>query len=139
TLVTLNEEVAAQGAELVVVYIPSKEHVLWSRVWDPVDVNNVLERTVTVTLSKGDQGTLQWEPNYLSYEKFNETTQAQEQLLTDFTAEAGIHFLNLTPIFWQGSIANGELYHYGDPHWNQAGNDVAADAIWDFLQSLSGE
>ncbi|MCB9007641.1 MAG: hypothetical protein H6656_09805 [Ardenticatenaceae bacterium] len=139
TLVTLNEEVAAQGAELVVVYIPSKEHVLWSRVWDPVDVNNVLERTVTVTLSEGDQGTLQWEPNYLSYEKFNETTQAQEQLLTDFTAEAGIHFLNLTPIFWQGSIANGELYHYGDPHWNQAGNDVAADAIWDFLQSLSGE
>ena len=137
TLITLNEEVATQGAELVVVYIPSKEHVLWSRVWDEEDVNNVLERTVTVTLSEGDSGTLQWEPTYLSYERFNETTQAQEQLLSDFTAEAGIHFLNLTPVFWQGSIENGELYHYGDPHWNQAGNDVAADAIWAFLQSFS--
>lgn len=137
SLIALNEEVAAQGAELVVVYIPSKEHVLWSRVWDPVDVNNVLERTVTVTLSEGNAGTLQWEPTYLSYERFNETTQAQEQLLTDFTSEAGIQFLNLTPLFWQGSIENGELYHYGDPHWNQAGNDMGADAIWAYLQSLS--
>lgn len=137
TLIALNEEVAAQGAELVVVYIPSKEHVLWSRVWDEADVNNVLERTVTVTLSNGDSGSLQWEPNFLSYDRFSETTQAQEQLMTDFTSEAEIHFLNLTPIFWQGSIANGELYHFGDPHWNQAGNDLAADAIWDFLQSLS--
>lgn len=137
TLIALNEEVAAHGAELVVVYIPSKEHVLWSRVWDDVDVNNVLERTVTVTLSEGDSGRLQWEPNFLSYDRFSETTQAQEQLMTDFTSEAGLHFLNLTPIFWQGSIENGELYHYGDPHWNQAGNDLAADAIWAFLQSIS--
>ncbi|MEZ4595241.1 MAG: hypothetical protein R3D55_29460, partial [Chloroflexota bacterium] len=121
---------------LVVVYIPSKEHVLWSRIWDPEDVNNVLERTVTVTLSGGDSGYLQWEPNYLSYDKFGETTQAQERLLEDFTTEAGIHFLNLSPIFWEQSIQNGELYHYGDPHWNQAGNDLAADAIWAFLQSL---
>jgi hypothetical protein len=137
TLITLNDEVAAQGAELIVVYIPSKEHVLWSRVWDEVDVNNVLERTVTVTLSEQDSGRLQWEPNFLSYDRFSETTQAQEQLMTDFTSEAGIHFLNLTPIFWQGSIESGELYHFGDPHWNQAGNDLAADTIWAFLQSLS--
>ncbi|MEZ4589644.1 MAG: hypothetical protein R3D55_00670 [Chloroflexota bacterium] len=47
TLIAFNEELAAQGAQLVVVYIPSKEHVLWSRIWDPEDVNNVLERTVT--------------------------------------------------------------------------------------------
>ena len=136
SLVSLNETVSSQGAQLVVVYIPSKEHVLWSRVWDPVDVNNVLERTVTVTLSQGDHGALKWEPTFLSYEHFNETTQAQEQLLTDFTEEANIHFLNLTPLFWQGSIENGELYHYGDPHWNQAGNDLAADAIWAYLQGL---
>ena len=136
TLMALNQEVAAQGAQLVVVYIPSKEHVLWSRIWDPVDVNNVLERTVTVTLSDGDSGYLQWEPTYLSFDKFGETTQAQERLLADFTSEAGIHFLNLSPIFWEQSIQQGELYHYGDPHWNQAGNDLAADAIWAFLQSL---
>ncbi|MBK8901354.1 MAG: hypothetical protein IPM53_09240 [Anaerolineaceae bacterium] len=137
TLIALNEEVAAQKAHLVVVYIPSKEHVLWSRVWDPVDVNNVLERTVTVTLSKGDRGKLQWEPTYLTFDRFSETTQAQERLMADFTAEAGIKFLNLTPVFWQGSIEQGELYHYGDPHWNQAGNDLAANTIWEYLQNLN--
>lgn len=137
SLIALNEDVAAQGAQLVVVYIPSKEHVLWSRIWESEDVNNVLERTVTVTLSEGDSGTLQWKPDILSYDRFSENTQAQEQLLRDFTSEAGIHFLNLTPVFWQGSIENGELYHYGDPHWNQTGNDLAAEAIWAFLQSLS--
>lgn len=136
TLIALNQEVNAQGAQLVLVYIPSKEHVLWSRIWDPEDVNNVLERTVTVTLSEGDSGHLQWEPNYLSFDKFGETNQAQERLMADFTAEAGIHFLNLSPLFWEKSIQNGELYHYGDPHWNQAGNDLAADAIWAFLQGL---
>ncbi|MCB8972306.1 MAG: hypothetical protein H6654_02040 [Ardenticatenaceae bacterium] len=137
TLIALNEEVAAQGAQLVVVYIPSKEHVLWSRIWDPEDVNNVLERTVTVTLSNGDSGHLQWEPRYLSFDKFGETSQAQERLMADFTAESGIQFLNLSPIFWEQSIQQGELYHYGDPHWNQAGNDLAADAIWAFLQSVA--
>lgn len=112
TLIALNEEVAAQGAQLVVVYIPSKEHVLWSRIWDPEDVNNVLERTVTVTLSNGDSGHLQWEPRYLSFDKFGETSQAQERLMADFTAESGIQFLNLSPIFWEQSIQQGELYHY---------------------------
>lgn len=130
----LQTAVVDQGANLLVVYIPSKEHVLWSRVWDEEDVNNVLERTVTVTLSEGDHGRLQWEPTYLSYDQFNENQRAQEQLITDFTQEAGIPFLNLTPLFWQQSIEDGELYHYGDPHWNQAGNQLAADAITDYIQ-----
>lgn len=125
---------AAQGANLLVVYIPSKEHVLWSRVWDEMDVNKVLERTVTVTLTGGDHGRLQFEPRYLPYDRFSQNQQAQEQLLADFLAEAGIPFLNLTPIFWQKSIETGELYHYADPHWNQAGNQLAADAIAEFLR-----
>ncbi|NJN55434.1 MAG: hypothetical protein HC804_12170 [Anaerolineae bacterium] len=126
----------AQGARLLVVFIPSKEHVLWSRVWDEVDVNNVLERTVTVRLSEGDHGRLLFQPTYLSYDQFSANQQAQEKLLSDFTNDAGIEFLNLTPLFWQKSIETGELYHYADPHWNQAGNQLAADAIADYLQEV---
>jgi hypothetical protein len=44
-------------------------------------------------------------------------------------AETGIEFFNLTPIFWETAIRHGELYNYADPHWNQAGNQLAADAI----------
>jgi hypothetical protein len=132
-LLELNQLVRAQGGRFLVVYVPSKEHVLWSRIWDPVDVNNVLERTVTVTLSEGDHGFLRFDPDYLSYATFSENIMAQERLLSDFTQEAGIEFLNLTPIFWQQGIERGELYHFADPHWNQAGNQLVADTIHEYV------
>lgn len=133
-LLSIDEMVRAQNGRFLLVYVPSKEHVLWSRLWDPVDVNHVLERTTTVTLSEGDNGRLQFDPTYLSYDTFNENHLAQEQLLSDFAEENEIEFLNLTPIFWQNSIENGELFHFADVHWNQAGNQLAADAIWEYIQ-----
>lgn len=133
-LLELDELVRAQGGRFLIVYVPSKEHVLWSRIWDPVDVNNVLERTVTVTLSEGDHGFLRFDPTYLNYATFSENMMAQERLLSDFTQEAGIEFLNLTPVFWQQGIERGELYHFADPHWNQAGNQVAADTIYGYVR-----
>lgn len=135
-LQTLTE---AQGTRLLLVYVPSKEHIYWSRIWDPVDVNNILERTVTVTLSDDVPGSLQWEPRYLSYDTFQENHDDQERLLTDWAAEQGIPFLNLTPVFWQETIERGELYHYADPHWNQAGNRLAAQTIAAFLRAQEEE
>jgi hypothetical protein len=137
TLLALRDEVEAQGARFLFVYIPAKEHVLWLRIWDSVDVNHILERTVTVRLSNGDNGRLQYDPHYLSYDQFTTNHNAQERLFIDFTTESGIEFLNLTPMFIEQTIARGELYHYADPHWNQVGNDLAADAIWDYLQQAS--
>ena len=138
-LVELDELVKAQDGRFLFVYIPSKEHILWSRIWDETDINNVLERTVTVTLSDGDNGRLQWEPQYLDFNTFSANHNSQEQLLADFSEEAGIEFLNLTPTFWQKSIEDGELYHYGDPHWNQEGNLLAAQTIYDYIVNNARE
>ena len=135
SLLELKQLCEAQGTRLLLVYVPSKEHVYWSRIWDPVDVNNILERTVTVTLSEGDHGVLKWETQYLSYDAFNQNHNAQERLFTDMAAENGIEFLNLTPIFWQSSIERGETYHYADPHWNQVGNEIAAEAIATYMRT----
>lgn len=135
-LLELKSLVEGQGARFLVVYVPSKEHVLWSRIWDTEDVNNVLERTVTVTLSGGDHGSLQWQPRYLSYEEFTQNYMAQEKLMADFARDYDIDFLNLTPVFWQESISHGELYHFADGHWNQAGNQLAAEAIWAAIQEV---
>ena len=131
----LNGLCQAQGTRLLLVYIPSKEHVYWSRIWDPVDVNNILERTVTVTLTGTDQGKLIWEPRYLSFQTFNDNHNAQERLLEEIADQEGIEFLNLTPIFWTEGIRQGELYNFSDPHWNQAGNELAAETIDEYLQS----
>lgn len=134
-LIELKQACQAQGSRLLLVYIPSKEHVYWSRIWDSTDVNNILERTVTVSLSKGDSGTLVWQPKYLSYDTFQQNHAAQEELLGDLANEEGIEFLDLTPTFWQQAIEHGELYHYADPHWNQAGNQLAADTIAQYIQT----
>jgi hypothetical protein len=132
-LLELDKLCREQGTQMVLVYVPSKEHVYWSRIWDPVDVNNILERTVTVELGGGDSGVLEWRPQYLSFETFQENHNAQERLFEEMAAEEGILFLNLTPVLWQEAIQRGELYHYADPHWNQAGNQLVAEIIADFL------
>jgi hypothetical protein len=129
----LDEICQEQATQMVLVYVPSKEHVYWSRIWDPVDVNHILERTVTVELSSGDSGSLEWRPNYLSYETFQENHNAQERLFEQMAADEGILFLNLTPVLWQEAIQRGELYHYADPHWNQSGNQLVAEILADFL------
>jgi hypothetical protein len=136
-LIELDQRLAAQNARLLVVYIPSKEHVYWSRIWEPEDVNVILERTVTVTLSEGDHGALVWEPGYLDFDTFNVNHNAQERLFEEMAREAGIEYLNLTPLFWQEAIRHGELYNYMDLHWNQAGNQLAADAIQGYLEDAS--
>ena len=134
-LLRLKAQVEAQNGRFLLVYIPSKEHIYWSRIWDEVDVNNILERTVTVSLSEGDHGRLEWEPRYLDYDTFNANHNAQERVMTDFATANGFDYLNLTPLLWQATIEQGEMYHYGDPHWNQAGNNLVADALQAYLES----
>ncbi len=135
SLVGMKQQVEAQGGRFLLVYVPSKEHVYWSRIWDPTDVNHILERSVTVKLSDGDHGHFEWDPKYLSYDTFNANHNAQERLLTDFAQNNGIEFLNLTPTFWEQGIKRGELYQYADPHWNQAGNDLAAQTIAEYIKT----
>lgn len=134
SLLRLDEVVRQIDGRFLLVYVPSKEHVYWSRFWDEVDVNHILERTVTVTLSEGENGRLQFDPTYLSYDRFNDIHNDQEQLVSDFATEHDIEFLNLTPIFIQQMIERGELFHFADTHWNQAGNDLAAEVIWEYMQ-----
>lgn len=134
-LLELNQLVQAQDGRFLLVYVPSKEHIYWSRIWDPVDVNHILERTVTVNLSNGNSGKLQWQNNYLSYDFFNEHIGDQERLIEDFARDNQIEFLDLAPLFWQATIAHGEQYHFADPHWNQAGNQLTADAIYQYILS----
>ena len=123
--------VEGQNGRFLLVYIPSKEHVTWSRIWDPVDVNNILERTVTVAVD--EEGWLTWTPQYLSYDTFNANHDDQATLFSEFAAENNIEYLNLTPFLWEGTIAHGELYHYADPHWNQAGNQLVADLLTGYI------
>ncbi|MFO7536510.1 MAG: hypothetical protein R6X32_00445 [Chloroflexota bacterium] len=132
-ILELRDLTEAQNGRFLLVYVPAKEHITWSRIWDPVDVNNVLARTRTVTLSEGDHGRLQWGVDYIDYDTFTANIGAQGRLFDDFTRENGVEFLNLAPALFEKTLQEGEVYHYADPHWNQAGSQLVADLIAVYL------
>jgi hypothetical protein len=137
-ILELRDLVEAQNGRFLLVYVPTKAHITWSRVWDPEDVNNVLERSQTVTLSQGEHGRLQWSPIHLDYDIFTANIGAQGRLFDDFARQNGVEFLNLAPALFEKTLQAGEMYHYADTHWNQAGNKLVADLIANYL-SEQGE
>ena len=113
-ILALRDEVEAQGARFLLVFVPAKEHLYWSRIWDPVDIGHFLELTVPL----------------LSYQEFTEIVDDQMELVEEFAAANNIRLLNLTGEMWRRTMLEGiEFYNYSDPHWNEAGNRLVAQLI----------
>jgi len=53
--------------------------------------------------------------------------------LVAFCREQGLRCLDLTPAFRTMAAQQVQLYIPGDQHWNEAGNQLAADTIYDYL------
>lgn len=109
----LQQQVEADGATFGVVFI------------SPIDVINISRLNPEARKT-------------LYYEKVPDLQKAQldrpnSRLATTLSQE-GIHFLDLQPIFIQHINQTGEgLYYSVDKHWNIAGNRVAAEAIYHWL------
>lgn len=56
--------------------------------------------------------------------------------LESFAEERGILFVDLLPIFKKNYEQTGEpLFHkYRDRHWNEKGHEIAADAVFEYMQ-----
>lgn len=64
---------------------------------------------------------------------------AMRDAVRDFMAtRAGWQFIDLLPVFQQRVDAGELLYYPYDSHWNQAGHDLAAEAIADALRAAPG-
>ncbi len=118
-ILALRDDVEAIGARFLLLYIPAKEHLYWSRLWDAKDANNFLALTNPLR----------------SYDVFGQTAEAQVQLMEDFAHTHGVALLNLTGPFWETFAEGAELYYYADTHWNDAGNRVAAEWAASYLRS----
>jgi hypothetical protein len=88
----LRDLIEEQNGRFLLVYVPTKEHITWSRIWDPVDVNNVLERTRTVTLSEGDHGRLQWGYDISIMTPLRPISARKGRLFDDLLVKTGLSF-----------------------------------------------
>jgi lysophospholipase L1-like esterase len=115
----------AQGAQFVVMLIPSKPQVYWP----------LCERAFTRDqLLKAISFLGQWDPKPLATETVSENRLALNGLLRDFCGDAQIPFLDLTPALEREVEQGRQVYFPDDPHWNAKGHDVAAHELARFLE-----
>jgi hypothetical protein len=122
----------AARSRFMLVYLPSKEHLYLPYISAP----DIVERVFT-DVSKLEPGAaefLQFTNQTATLELARQHMDDQAQLLADFSAENHIHFLNLTPYFQKEVNAGKELYYPFDTHWNQRGQDLAAQSIANYLE-----
>lgn len=116
----LRDDVEAQGGRFLLVYIPAKERLYWSRLWEEDDIGHFLELTTPLR----------------SYQEFSDHLDDQNQLMTEFAEEDAIEFLDLSSLFWEATIIGGEQYYnYADVHWNNTGNRLVAETIGAYIQA----
>ncbi|HEV2843029.1 MAG TPA: hypothetical protein VGW39_17045, partial [Chthoniobacterales bacterium] len=124
TLRRMKETCDRNHSRLSVMFIPSKTEVYWpliERVLGPEE----LQRAIDFSCSYNHMS--------LRAAEIQANRLAQNDLLRDFCTEAGIPFLDLTPVLEQNAAAGRAVYHADDAHWNAAGHEVAARELAKFL------
>jgi hypothetical protein len=129
TILSLNTATEEAGADFILLYIPTKAEVYW-----PL-LSAEAQENIAATLQNpilGEDG-LSFGEGSLNLATLSANLDAQRTLLGELAAQEGFRFLDLTPIFREAAANGASLYFYGDTHWNQAGHDLAREAITAFL------
>jgi hypothetical protein len=114
------------------VYLPSKEHLYLPHLSDDDIVKRVFTGVRTIEL--GATQFLQNANQTATLELTRQHINDQAQLLADFAAQNHIQFLDLTPYFQKEASGGIELYYPFDTHWNQQGQDLAAERIANYVE-----
>ncbi|MEX2030646.1 MAG: hypothetical protein WD906_06735 [Anaerolineales bacterium] len=130
----LSEEV---NSRLLLVYIPSKEHVYLPYLDDAETARRVYANVSTLALDEA--GFLQFTNLPATLELTLEHMDDQANLLAGFAAAHDVAFLDLTSTFQEVAGTGVELYYPFDTHWNQQGHYLAAEIIAGYLQATDGE
>ena len=115
------------GAQFVLMFIPFK-----SQVYLPL-----LQRTFAKeALSEALHFSLKDAPSRPDIDRFARNRLAQNTLMQRFCEQAGIPFLDLTPVL-QARVDSGlNIYFQDDSHFNEDGEALAAETLADFLARL---
>ena len=121
-------------AGFLLVYVPSKEHVYLPYLKDSETLSRIF--TDVPTIKPDNAGFLQFSSERATPGLTRQHMDDQANLLAEFAAENHILFLDLTKKFQDEAGEGAELYYPFDTHWNQAGHDLAADTISEYLKEV---
>ena len=119
SIAAMAEELAARGAQLILMYIPQKAELYW-------ELLSAEARAEIVSSSAAFDRAM--DPSIIS-----QNLAAQRNLMAELAAGLDIAFLDLTlPL--GDAISKGEQpYFFADTHWNQTGHNIARIALLDWL------
>jgi hypothetical protein len=125
TAISRMRDVCAQhGSRFTVLFIPSKDEVYWP----------LVERSLG---PEELQQSLDFVNSYnhmpVRAPDIRANRLAQNELMREVCAGAGIPFLDLTPAFEQAAASGRAAYFADDAHWNAAGHELAAQELARFL------
>lgn len=123
---------AAGDACVALVYMPSKEHIYFPYSDPAGNQRYVLENGLELRLN--EQGWLSFgglTPQ--DYETVTSRLNNHRNVIRDATLEAGMHFMDLTPVFEEAVFAGEPTYYPYDSHWNERGHRLAGESIAGFL------
>lgn len=102
-LLEAQELAARHDASLVVIYVPSREHVYWPYIKDMMP------------------------------DVYIQQLEELEARLSGFCKAHDIHYLSLLPGLQSRALEGVMLYFPSDGHWNPSGQEMAAQLIYDLL------
>ena len=123
-LMKIRETCAKHGSRLTVLFIPSKDEVYWPLVERSLG-REELKRSIDFISSYNHMP--------LQADEIRVNRLAQNELMREFCAAAGISFLDLTPALEQAAASGRAVYFADDAHWNAAGHEIAARELAKFL------
>jgi len=124
TFLRMKETCVQHGARLTIMFVPSKEEVYWPLVEHSLGRDEL-------------QGSLDFISTYnhmpLRAADISANRLAQNELMREFCASAGIQLLDLTPVLERAAASGCAVYFADDAHWNAAGHQIAAAELAKFL------
>lgn len=134
TILQIQKLSEASEARLLLVYVPSKEHIYLPYVDDADILASVFSDVPAIGLDEA--GLLQFTEEKATPELTYQHMDDQSGVLADFTAKHNIPYLDLTSTFQEEAGRGSELYYAYDSHWNQPGHDLAARTISEYLDEM---
>ncbi len=125
----MKEACRAAGAELVVLFAPTKAHVALPLVADGLPGEKVrafMRISYKKELPEGEELLAQ----------LVERAEAREQVVGEYCSRESIHFLSLTPALRDAIAAGRQAYYTYDQHWSPEGHAVVAEAVNEFLRQI---